>query len=478
MNLILLIFIVLAAMFIASSANDMVTVSTALDDYFIKANVPDYWLATTIASEADRFADFADDNGYTCNRQQMLQITPKDVTIQGEVMEYSNSLCLSRVGDDGIKIFDSTSEEIHEVQDGEIYVTAEIFDSETNDFHEGGSLMIDLDGIQKEFKIKGYTKDALFGSSMMGMTRFLISENDYKMFASKNTSIYESISVYTDDSAYTEKYGKLNLNAVFNFDGSQIKLMYLMDMLTAAIMLVVSICLILISMVILHFSIRFTVNEDFREIGVMKAIGISNNCIRGLYIAKYFAIALAGTATGLTLSFPFSNLMLGKVAKKIILSGENHFLLNIVSALGTAVIVVLFCYFCTRKIRKFSPIDAIHNGETGERYSHKGILHLNRSGLGVIPFLSLNDILSGIRRYISMILIFIIGILLVILPVDAINTLRSDNLITWFNMAECDHVISEEILLTPNGSNKQKVLKLRLGMKFRSTQETRSVLIL
>lgn len=41
MNLILLIFIILAATFIASSANNMVTVTTALDSYFEKAEVPD-----------------------------------------------------------------------------------------------------------------------------------------------------------------------------------------------------------------------------------------------------------------------------------------------------------------------------------------------------------------------------------------------------------------------------------------------------
>lgn len=467
MNLILLVFIILASMFIASSANDMVTVSTALDNYFIKADVPDYWLATTITSEAERFDDFARDNNYTYNRQELLQINPKDVTISGEVMKYSSTLCLSKTG--GIKIFDSNSEELKEIHDGEIYVTAEIFESDKNDFHEGGSLIINSNGIRKEFKIKGYTKDALFGSSMVGMTRFLISENDYKAFARESSSIYHSINVYTDDPEYLDKYGKLNLNCIFNFDGSRVKLMYLMDMLTAAILLVVSICLILISMVILHFSIRFTVNEDFREIGVMKAIGISNNRIRGLYIAKYFAIALAGTATGLILSFPFSGLMLEKVAKKIILFNDNRIILNIASAVGTAVIVIMFCFFCTRKICKFSPIDAIHNGETGERYTHKGILHLNRSRLGVIPFLSLNDILSEIRRFISMILIFVIGILLVILPVDAINTLRSDNLITWFNMAECDHVISEEMLFTSDGSNKEKIedritsIKKKLG---------------
>lgn len=450
MNIILLVFIVLAATFIASSTNNMVTVSNALDDYFIKAEVPDYWLATAFETEADRFCRWSEDNGYTYSRQSLIQADPTKVTVNGIPLDYNNSLCLSRI--EKSKIFDSTSRQIREVRDGEIYVTATMSESEKNDFSPGSTVIISTGSVSREFKVKDYTKDALFGSTMVGMTRFLISDNDYQALVADSPGIIEFIGVLTDhDPSFSEKYGKLDLNTIFNMDCSQIKLMYLMDILTAAIMLVVSLCLILISMVILHFSIRFTVNEDFREIGVMKAIGIPDRCIRGLYMIKYLAIAAVGTASGLILSFPYSRLMLGKVAKKIILSSDSRYLLNIISALGTALMVGLFCCLCTRKIRSFSPIDAIRSGETGERYTHKGLLHLSQTRLSVIPFLAVNDILSGIRRFFSMILIFTIGILLVILPVDAINTLRSDELLTWFNMAECSHVMTEELLFTTNG---------------------------
>lgn len=64
MNAIVLIFIVLATMFIASSANNMLTVATALDEYFEMAEVPDYWYATPYKEEADRFSDFVKENGY------------------------------------------------------------------------------------------------------------------------------------------------------------------------------------------------------------------------------------------------------------------------------------------------------------------------------------------------------------------------------------------------------------------------------
>lgn len=44
--MILLVFIILATMFVSSSVNNIINVTTALDRYFEMANVPDYFLAT------------------------------------------------------------------------------------------------------------------------------------------------------------------------------------------------------------------------------------------------------------------------------------------------------------------------------------------------------------------------------------------------------------------------------------------------
>ena len=45
MNIILLVFIILASMFVSSSVNNIISVTTALDDYFEMAEVPDYFAA-------------------------------------------------------------------------------------------------------------------------------------------------------------------------------------------------------------------------------------------------------------------------------------------------------------------------------------------------------------------------------------------------------------------------------------------------
>lgn len=455
MNIILLIFVILAVTFMASSANNLITVSTALENYFEKAGIPDYWFATMNASDTARFEEFAKENGYDYYISQMIQIEPKNVLIEGKKLYYSSTLALSGLG--GMKTFDKNNEEITHINDGEIYVPNFIFVSPENDFHEGGKILVSQNGTKKEFTIKGYSKDPLFSSEMMGMTRFLISEKDAAMFRGKDASICSAVGIYTDDAGFRDRFNELGINTVMSIERSMVKMIYIMDILIAAILLVVSVCLILISMVVLRFIINFTITEEFREIGVLKAIGIHNNHIRGLYIVKYLAISVIGATLGLFISFPVSKIMISAVSQKIVVSSRDNFWINIAAAVLAGMSVVLFSYLCTRRICRFSPIDGIHGGETGERYSQKGIIHLSKSRIPAVLFLAVNDILSGMKNYVSMIIIFLLGTLLVIIPVNTINTLCSDDLITTFNMVKSDHIISQELLFYPNQNNVEKV---------------------
>ncbi|MBQ6039835.1 MAG: hypothetical protein IJL32_03525 [Oscillospiraceae bacterium] len=59
---------------------------------------------------------------------------------------------------------------------------------------------------------------------------------------------------------------------------------HLYDMIAAYIMMVISIALMITAFVVLQFTIGFTISDELREIGVMKAVGIGSRSIRGLYI--------------------------------------------------------------------------------------------------------------------------------------------------------------------------------------------------
>ena len=95
MNVILLIFVILAATFIASSANNLTTVSSALDNFIEKADVPDYWFSSTNDADIGRFKEFAADNGYDYSISRLIQIEPRNILVEGEKLEYSNTMCLS-----------------------------------------------------------------------------------------------------------------------------------------------------------------------------------------------------------------------------------------------------------------------------------------------------------------------------------------------------------------------------------------------
>lgn len=454
MNVILFLFIILASTFVASGVNNMITVVNGLDDYFAKAEVPDYWACLSNNAEMQKVESMLQENQYDFSCQELLRVDSAEVRINGQKMGYSDnvmiSTCVQRP-----KVFNSGDEEMKTVKEGEIYLTGKFFNNSDYDVEIGDELEITINGRTKTFTIAGSTKDALFGSSVLGMDRFLISDSDYGYLRTEDAGVYHSICVYTEDTQATEKFNELEMNLVFSANRQMIDRMYLMEVLAAAIMLVVSVCLILISMVILRFVIRFTMSEEFREIGVMKAIGIETRKIRGLYIAKYFAISVAGGIIGLGLSIPFGKLMIRDLSNNMILAeGDNH-ILNVFCSFAVIAVIVLFCYLCTSKVRQFSPIDALRNGEKGERYSRKGVLSLSKSGISPVPFLALNDILSGLRRFITMIVIFILGMLLVIVPVNSVNTLRSDYLVTWFGMAVCDHVVNEEQLLSASGADRE-----------------------
>ncbi len=457
MNVILLIFILLAVTFIASSVNNMVSVMTTLDSYLEKANIPEYCFSTIDGREMERFGKFAEERDYDFRCLEMLQINPQDIEIAGRSFDYSNSTYISSLKD-STKVFDEEERNIAQVGRGEIYVTAELFYSEQFHMKRGGRIRISLNGKTRDFTIKGCMKDAMFGSSMIGMTRMLVSEEDFAYFRKDADEIMYFVGVYEEVGGFREEFDELMLNAVFSLDGDKIKFMYLMDTLTAAIILIVSVCLILISMVMLHFMIRFSIHEEFREIGVMKAIGISNFRIRGLYITKYFIISMAGMMVGFLASIPFGDMMLARVSRNMIMARVGIWL-NLVCAIVAAVAVVLFCYLCTGKVKSLSPVDAIRKGENGERFSGKGFLRLSRGRLRPVPFLAVNDIFSGFGRFLSMLLIFTLGILLIIIPVNSINTLQSDGLIGWFNMAPCDHVIDKETIFTSAGNNQEKMKK-------------------
>lgn len=442
MNIILLLFIVLATMFVSSSVNNIINVTTALDNYFEMANAPDYFAATmnkNLAIAIDETVSTASAvDSYAV--ENILFLSPdnfffedEEIVIDGGTNLVQSDICMNYFLSDGSIL--------EMVEPGEFYMTEGKADALGVDV--GDKLTIELNGVSREFVLADKIKDALFGSNQLSFTRYIISEEDFNYFLSaENTEEYYGgtlVYIYSSDieTALTQIKPLVD-NSVLTMDRAFMEFCYIFDMIVVGILLVVSVILITIAFVVLRFTISFTLSEEFREIGVMKAIGIGNLKIRGLYLVKYMGLSIIGAAIGLALSFPFGKMLMSVSSQTIIMGNQSSILVNVLCAVLVIAVILLFCYGCTGQVKKMTPIDAIRNGQTGERFRKKTLMSLGKSKLPAIPFLSLNDIVSSPKRYGIISLTFFLCLSLLLMLSATVSTMNSGSLAATFGWADCD----------------------------------------
>lgn len=451
MNIILLLFIILATMFVSSSVNNIINVTTALDSYFEMANAPDYFAVTmnknlavdidetvSSASAVDRYAT-----------ENILFLSPEnffyedeDIIIEGGTNLVHSDICMNYFLSDG-SILETVGK-------GEFYMTEGEADALGVDV--GDKLTIEVNGVSREFVLADKIKDALLGSKELGITRYIISEEDFNCFLSaENTEEYYGgtlVYIYSSNiETALPQIKPLVDNSALTLDRAMMKFCYIFDMVVVGILLVVSIILIIIAFVVLRFTIFFTLSEEFREIGVMKAIGIGNFKIRGLYLVKYMGLSIIGAAIGLVLSFPFGEMLMSVSSQAIIVRNQSPILVNILCAVLVIAVILLFCYGCTGKVKKMTPIDAIRNGQTGERFRKKSVMSLGKSKLPATPFLALNDIVSSPKRYSIITLTFFLCLSLLLMLSATVSTMNSDSLASTFGWADCDIYLDSKMIM-------------------------------
>lgn len=453
MNLILLLFVMLATTFIAASLNNLKVVTNGLDYYFEKAGLSDFVIDAMSGVNGEKtendtaIEDFLKEqkNVTKYEADTFLMVTQNQIEEIGDAqMDSSNTVTVSSIECKGQKFFDENNQEIDEVGKGEVYFPRKLL---TEKMKVGDSFYLVSGDYKKKFTIKGVMKDALLGSDMMGMNRMVIGQQDYDELTSNGEfASGHMYSVFCDDlKAFEKDYNNCEFNVLVGFDIDTMRMTYVMDMITAAILLAVSICLILIAAVMLRFTILFTVNEDYKEIGIMKAIGIPDMTIRRLYISKYLAISIVGAVIGLILSIPFSQMLVAGVTKNIVVEDSaSNLLLSVITSIMVVLVVVFFAFTSTGRIKKVTPMDAIRSGNNGERFGKKAILSMGKSRLRTTTFMAVNDVLCELKKYMVLLVTCVIGIWLVVMPVNTINTLQSDRVAEWFSMVPCDFHITEQ----------------------------------
>ena len=220
----------------------------------------------------------------------------------------------------------------------------------------------------------------------------------------------------------------------YNIVGNATRILFytndgLFALIVAISMIVVAVAIMAVAMITIDFSLKSSIKRDEREIGMMKAIGVWSFSYKTLFIVKYIAFAIVGGAVGTPLGFVMCKVLFDKfVMHEIFPEAGTLLVIGMAAGTLTVLLIVLFSFFALRRMNKISVIDAIHGENRGERFtSIPGLFLNNKKHISVPFFLALSDILRGFKRYVLLILAFVLGISVVLFIVRLENSLMSTN---------------------------------------------------
>lgn len=449
MNIVLLLFIILSSMFASASASNIAAVTGGIELYFDEANVPDYII--NYLGENDAYEKIAELDCVSDLRVEHLLFITSSSNFRYKGKKLDSFIGISNIisaDEMAINYFDKDNNIIKEVEKGTFYATAPF--THNTDIKEGDEIEIDVCDTKMKMTYAGRFKGAIFSALPTANPVLLFNPEDFNKLSEEEIVHFQNFRKIYLNSTDEEAVKKIadEYEGVSLYTRDSYKLVYLYDLFAAYIMMAISIVLMVTAFAVLRFAIGFTITEEFREIGVMKAVGINNKSIRSLYITKYFAIAVVGAAIGFFCSLPLADMMLKNVTANMVLSSNTNTMIGLIGTVAVVIIILMFCYLCTRNVKDLSPIDAVRNGQTGERFGKKSVLHLGRSKLPSTGFLALNDIFSSPKQFAIITVIFSLCLLMITLLSNFALTLKSENILWLFDVPTSEaHILDSDYLV-------------------------------
>lgn len=459
---IIFVFMVMATLFISVSINNICQVVNATEYSLKKGKIPDVYISAFEQKDGRNIEDWIKNNELVTDysvHKSIFIVQNNIESINGQTQENIKSsetiLCQS-VWEDLMLLYDS-EEKLADVKEGDIGICEKYM--KKNNLNIGDTITLRVGDCVKTFNITKVLCDPALGSDFTSLSRFLFNEKDYKELESYSENISMNYGINTKNTTeFVRKYNRQGYDNMLIAEKDTFRTTYTLSLIVSVILVILGVLLIVISVLVLRFTIMFTIQEEYKEIGIMKAIGMKSFHIRMLYLIKYFVLISIASVLGCIISIPVS-----RKSMHMVVSGSNllfrderlSVILNILAAILTMLVVMLLCIMSTRKIKKFSAIEAVRSGTTGERYTRKSFIKLkNIKYINTAFFMALNDILSEIKKYIVLILTFAMGTSLIIISLNTITSMTSDEMAENFGLdLEADFYLSSDIFMNGDVSD-------------------------
>ncbi len=441
-----MLFITAAATLVSVVAILSINLIGSIDTLTRQAQVPDFLQMHSGSIDRERIERFAAMNGHVESYQILDFLTIANANIQlGE-----NSL-IDSVQDNGFStqsphfdfLLDLDGRPIQPLE-GELYVPIGYMKDGTARIGETALIA------GKKFEIAGFLRDGQMNSPLASSKRFLVHENDYQALVAEGTLEYliefklnDVSAINTFETAYAdaglEANGPTLTSALFKLING------LSDGIMITMILFVGFLIVLIAFMCIRFTLLTKIEEDYREIGTMKAIGLRLADIKKIYLAKYALLAFVGSLLGLALSFAVSRPLLANI--RLYMGASQYagwsIALALVSSLLVVVLVVGYIQFLLRRFRKISAAMAIRTGHPEEKVvRHNYFLLSNNRFLPTNIFLGIKDVLTRKKLYLTMLIVLLLASFIMIVPWNTYQTIAAPSFTKYLGFGEMDLMVS------------------------------------
>lgn len=436
-------FILVAAMLTALAASLTVNLFGAIDNMLLSAKSFHYMQMHTGDVDMEQLKSFADANDNVENYQVL-----KFLNIEGADIVIGDNSLAGSIQDNGLSVqgekFDfllNLNGEVIHPADGEIYVP--IYYMQKGNVALGDTVTIH--GIS--FTIAGFLRDSAMNAGLVSSKRFLVNQTDFERVREFGQLEYliefrleKHVSFPAFEAAYLD--AGLPANGPPAITYNQVKMINgITDGIMIAVLVLIGILVILVAFLCIRFTLLAKIEEDYKEIGVLKAVGMRVSHIKKLYLAKYGAIAGAACMLGFLASLPLQAPFMQNIRLYMGESGNPlpGLLWGLLGAVVICGAVMLYVNGMLGRFRKISAVQAVRFGAPQEKsISARGFRLSHNKLFSRNVFLGIKDVLSRKKLYITMLMVLVISSFLMIVPQNIVSTITAKSFITYMGMGICD----------------------------------------
>ncbi|BCD29454.1 hypothetical protein BC30102_2490 [Bacillus cereus] len=368
---ILFMFIMLSSLLMASASSNVINLLNSMNQLFKVSNAPHFVQMHAGEIHQKSIDSFVAKTPFVKKQQtaEMIQIGGSNIFIKKKnEAEHNSVMDISFVKQNSnFDFLLDLNNEVINVRKGEIGVP--IYYMQKYKLRIGDKIWVVKNNNELELTISSFVRDVQMNPSIVSSKRFVISDEDF-----------ERIKGNFGESEYLIEFQLTDVNKINEFEilyqssnlpqkGPSITyslfktLNSLTDGIIAAVLIIISALLMLIASLCIRFTIMTSMEEDYREIGVMKAIGITSKEIQRLYVTKYVVIAASGCICGYILSLFVTKIFTANISLYMGTANTSvlHFIVTLIVTTLLFLAVILFCRIILRNFRRITAIDALQS---------------------------------------------------------------------------------------------------------------------